>query len=219
MYLSENRITPVIPMIMAIVLAVSCANSEPVRSDSPEVANGNFRAVMTSVDTESRMSANFLRIARDLNPDAVLSERELIRLGAWHDEHRFEHSLRSLSGLIGRFYRETGRLPVDSQDVLKTFPVDALATHLQEGARMNLLGNLYDPITEQLYIDFQAQTWLPGAVHIEYIDDPKRAEEILLSQHPGIEFDSGLYERPTTALHMIVYGEAEGRILYDGWFY
>jgi hypothetical protein len=198
--------------------------SDPVQADEADKQTQQTdarlaRIVMVSTDLNTDFGKHYMENAIMLNPDASFSNSELIRLGAWYDEHGFEHSLRTLSGLIGRFYRETGRMPVDAHDVITAFPVDSVSPHLKDANWANLLGNLYDPITGSLYTNFQAPIWKPGTVNIEYFDDPQRAEKILLSQHPGIEFESGKYERPKTALHMTVYGETEDSILYDGWFY
>ncbi|MEZ5336808.1 MAG: hypothetical protein R3F46_00960 [bacterium] len=153
--------------------------------------------------------------AAELNPGRELSEAEQIRLGAWQDEQNFEHSLRSLSGLLGRYYRSTGELPADSQAVLAEFLVTDNADGNSAASNLNLYNNLYDPITGALYSDFQSSEWKAGALFVEHFDNAVEAQARL----EALLGDGAAGYSARTATHIIVYGAEPGSVIFDDWFF
>ncbi|MCB1216653.1 hypothetical protein KDL44_04635 [bacterium] len=153
--------------------------------------------------------------AAELNPARELSEAEQIRLGAWMDVNGFEHSLRSLSGLLGRYYRSTGALPADSQAVLAEFLVADNADGNSAASNLNLYNNLYDPITGALYSDFQSSAWKAGALFVEHFDNADEAQAKL----EALLGEGAAGHSAETATHIVVYGEQPGSVIFDDWFF
>ena len=153
--------------------------------------------------------------AAELNPARELSEAEQIRLGAWMDVNGFEHSLRSLSGLLGRYYRSTGALPADSQAVLAEFLVTDNAEGNSAASNLNLYNNLYDPITGALYSDFQSREWQAGTLFVERLDNAAEAQAKLVE----LLGDGAAGHTAQSATHIIVYGAEPGSVIFDDWFF
>ena len=153
--------------------------------------------------------------AAELSPGHELSEAEQIRLGAWMDENGFEHSLRTLTGLLGRYYRSTGTLPADSQAVLAEFLVSDNADGNSAASNLNLYNNLYDPVTDGLYTDLQSREWQAGALFVEHFDNAEEAQAKLLE----LLREGAAGHKAQSATHIIVYGAEPGSVIFDDWFF
>jgi hypothetical protein len=142
--------------------------------------------------------------------DNTLTDRELIRLGVWEDEERFEHSLRTLAMMIYRFYSSEGRVPADANEVINVL-----------GNSPNILGNLYNPISGKLYSGFTAKNWCSNEIYVEVTLDPAEAKTTLARLYPEVktEFDSWAYPEPTCAIRLVIYGEKPGSVIFDDYFF
>lgn len=213
-------------IVVSAILFASCAqgiNQDTAGSSSACPDNSiepvQISAIYTYGDLESagEMYSAFMASvhskAISVAGDQEFTQGELIRLGVWEDrglEHggNIEHSLRTLSHRIGKFYTIAGRLPVDAMDVVAVL-----------GNTEAVRGDLYNPVTGDWYQSFTADEWDINAVNIEIHDDPAEARRILLNMYPSLENDGVSDTKPARALRMVVYGEKPGSVIFDDWFF